>query len=554
MNTALTLQIGGDISKLRTEVNKANGLMGNFNNKMSKVGTMIAGAFSAAAVIGFTKAVYQTTAQFQKFEAVLNTSLGSNSKAQLAMKQIEQFASVTPFSVQELTNSFVKLANQGFAPTTNQLRRLGDLAASTGKSFDQLAEAIIDAQTGEFERLKEFGIRAKKEGENVTFTFKGVETQTKFTADAIREYVLSLGDAVGVSGSMAAISDTLSGRMSNLGDSWDQFLKTLGDQGSGPFKNAINNLNLMLTAFTQAIKTSEQLEKDANLTAASKAVTNLQILAQSYGDLEIARTDYLKLLDGQLAAENKYNRSLSRLEDDNEQKITASYEKIRRIQAEIQAVKEYTEVVKKLVKPAPAPTTPKELVDIGAQRRARGDKPLPVTVTSKGSVMSDFAIDNTVLKMGQLKTASTETTTQIETEWVDLGGAISGALSTVADGLGQAIMGVGNFGETIIKALAGFARQIGEMLIGIGVGMLAAKMAIKNPFTAIAAGVALVALSGIMSAGLSKAQGNFNSSGSGGAPGFRPSEIQQVSVGGRIRGYDLAIVNEKEGYRRSRVG
>ena len=74
------------------------------------------------------------------------------------------------------------------------MRKLGDLASSTGKDFDQLAEAIIDAQTGEFERLKEFGIRASKQGDEVKFTFKEVETQVDFTADSIRDYVLSLGD------------------------------------------------------------------------------------------------------------------------------------------------------------------------------------------------------------------------------------------------------------------------------------------------------------------------------------------------------------------------
>ena len=52
-------------------------------------------------------------------------------------------ASKTPFAVVELTQAFVKLANQGFRPTTDELRKLGDLASSTGKQFDQLAEAII---------------------------------------------------------------------------------------------------------------------------------------------------------------------------------------------------------------------------------------------------------------------------------------------------------------------------------------------------------------------------------------------------------------------------
>jgi hypothetical protein len=213
--------------------------MGSMGQIASKVAPVIAGIFAADKVMGFAKEVIAVTAEFQKLSAVLTNTLGSRSAAAGAMTKIQEFASQTPFSVQELTASFVKLANQGFTPTTAQLRKLGDLASSTGKGFDQLAEAIIDAQTGEFERLKEFGIRASKAGDQVTFTFKGIQTQTKFTNDAIREYLVSLGDLQGVSGSMAAISETLGGQISNLGDSWDTFLNTIGTNLAPVYQKAL---------------------------------------------------------------------------------------------------------------------------------------------------------------------------------------------------------------------------------------------------------------------------------------------------------------------------
>jgi hypothetical protein len=213
--------------------------MGSMGQIASKVGPVIAGIFAADKVMGFAKEVIAVTAEFQKLSAVLTNTLGSRSAAAGAMTKIQEFASQTPFSVQELTASFVKLANQGFTPTTAQLRKLGDLASSTGKGFDQLAEAIIDAQTGEFERLKEFGIRASKAGDQVTFTFKGIQTQTKFTNDAIREYLVSLGDLQGVSGSMAAVSATLGGQISNLGDTWDTFLNTIGTNLAPIYQKAL---------------------------------------------------------------------------------------------------------------------------------------------------------------------------------------------------------------------------------------------------------------------------------------------------------------------------
>jgi hypothetical protein len=238
-------------------LDKTNNKLGVLSKAAANIGPVLAGAFAVSQIVSFGQAVVHTTAQFQKFEAVLTNTLGSRSEAQKALRAIKEFASTTPFSVAELTESFVKLANQGFKPTADEMRKLGDLAASTGKTFDMLTEAIIDAQTGEFERLKEFGIRAVKEGDKVKFSFKGVETQTNFTSEAIRKYILGLGDLQGVSGSMAAISKTLGGQISNLGDAWDGLLVAVGSQGSGIFSTAIDLMGMLLSGVTDLVKAND---------------------------------------------------------------------------------------------------------------------------------------------------------------------------------------------------------------------------------------------------------------------------------------------------------
>jgi hypothetical protein len=252
-------EVGDKAKKAGKDTGDAFGGMGAV---AAKVGPVIAGIFAADKIVGFTKEVIAVTAEFQKLGAILKNTLGSNSAAQGALTRIQEFAAQTPFSVQELTQSFVKLANQGFIPTNAQLRKLGDLASSTGKNFDQLTEAIIDAQTGEFERLKEFGIRASKAGDQVTFTFKGVQTQTKFTNEAIREYLLSLGDLEGVSGSMAAVSGTLGGQISNLGDAWDSLLNTIGTNLAPVFSKALKLTASFLGALTDLFKGDEQKTKE----------------------------------------------------------------------------------------------------------------------------------------------------------------------------------------------------------------------------------------------------------------------------------------------------
>lgn len=247
--------------KQRSEIDQSKNKLGLFEKALNNIGPALAGAFAVAKIVRLGSAIIQTTAKFEKFEAVLTNTLGSKSEAQKALRDIQAFAANTPFGVSELTDSFVKLANQGFKPTQAEMRKLGDLAASTGKSFDQLTEAIIDAQTGEFERLKEFGIRASKEGDKVKFTFKGVETQANFTADAIRSYVLGLGDAVGVSGAMAAISETVGGKISNMGDAFDSLFNSLGSANSGLLKQTVELITSVVQGLEIALLTQEQLDK-----------------------------------------------------------------------------------------------------------------------------------------------------------------------------------------------------------------------------------------------------------------------------------------------------
>jgi tetratricopeptide (TPR) repeat protein len=270
-NEKLIVELTAQIQGLKSGLDSASAQLTKFNDKTtntgknaekdfdaigsaaSKVGGIVAGAFAIGSVVSFGQGIIAATSEFQKFEAVLSNTLGSSSAAQLALSQIQQFAATTPFQINELTGAFVKLANQGFKPNITQMRLLGDLASSTGKSFDQLAEAILDAQTGEFERLKEFGVRAAVAGDQVTFTFKGIKTQVDNTSEAIRGYVLSLGAAEGVSGSMEKISGTLGGRISNVKDSFTQLQTTIGSINSGVLFSFVGYLQQALSYFNEII-------------------------------------------------------------------------------------------------------------------------------------------------------------------------------------------------------------------------------------------------------------------------------------------------------------
>ena len=216
---------------------------------------------AVASIKSLGQKVLETRAEFQKFEAVLTNTLGSKSQAQDALDRIQSFAAKTPFGVKELTEDFVKLANTGFKPTVKEMTKLGDLASSQGKSFDQLTEALIDAQTGEFERLKEFGIRAKKEGDKVTLSFKDQKVQVDNNNESIRNAILGFGELQGVAGGMSAISETLGGKISNLNDNFDALFNNLGENSEGAFGAVIDGLNELLSTSNEAQKAINDVNK-----------------------------------------------------------------------------------------------------------------------------------------------------------------------------------------------------------------------------------------------------------------------------------------------------
>jgi hypothetical protein len=174
----------------------------------------------------------ETAGAFESMSKSLETVTGSAEKATLAMAGIREFAQDTPFQVQEITQAFIKLKALGIQPTEENLRSFGNTSAAMGKSLNQMIEAVADAATGEFERLKEFGIKARSEGDNVSLTFQGVTTTIGKNSEEITGYLESIGQTQ-FAGAMSMQMDTINGKISNLGDSIDNLFVTFAEAGAG---------------------------------------------------------------------------------------------------------------------------------------------------------------------------------------------------------------------------------------------------------------------------------------------------------------------------------
>jgi hypothetical protein len=116
-------------------------------------------------------------------------------------------------------------------------------------------------------------------------------------------------------------------------------------------------------------------------------------------------------------------------------------------------------------------------------------------------------------------------------------GSLTNTFAGIGDAIGSAMINGGNLaqslGSVLLGGIASIATQLGQQAIAIGVGMLAIKASFANPLTAIAAGVALVAIGGAIKATQNTVQGGGSRRG-GGSNGASSSGFSGSSGGGNF--------------------
>lgn len=259
-------------------------------DKTMNMAKMAAKGFIAVQLVRYLKDVgmksYETRKEYARFEATLRNATGSSEEAAKAMKMLQQLAKDTPASVSEWTESYIKLVNRGIKPTTDELTAMGDIAMSQGKDIDQFIEALLDAMTGENERLKEFGITASKNGKTTAYTFRGVTTEVQNTDMAIKNYILSLGKLQGVQGSMATQMNELAGLESNLGDQMESIYNKIGKKLEPVIKSFMGTLGKIMGTISGYLdSTNEKFEDQIGKVISLQ--TKLGPLLSRYDELKI---------------------------------------------------------------------------------------------------------------------------------------------------------------------------------------------------------------------------------------------------------------------------
>lgn len=292
----LIISLRADVGQLRTQLNNVNQQLQQTQNAgdgaARAVKNMAVGLVSMFGAMEGLQKLVEVNRQFGILKAGLETATGSLDGANEAFGVLQQFAQQTPYDLAQAVDGFTKLVNLGLTPSERALKSYGDTSAALGKDLSQMIEAVADAATGEFERLKEFGIKSKNQGDTIAFTFKGTTQVIANNAAAIEEYLIKLGE-VNFDGAMKKRMESLDGAIANFGDAWDNLFFQIGEAGATDVLQdafvgasaALAELNAMLASGElQGYIEAVGIAFDGWTTDVRNAIDEIQLIISEWGN------------------------------------------------------------------------------------------------------------------------------------------------------------------------------------------------------------------------------------------------------------------------------
>lgn len=238
-----------EFDKVDKSINRASGSFGKFKG-------LLAGAITVGGIAAFGKSVVDASSRAEDLKTTLETVTGSAKGADEAFKFINDFATRTPFDIETLTETFIKLKAAGIEPTEDLLTTFGDTASVTTDRIGSLT-AITDLFSRttagglgleELNRLADRGIPVfdiLNDKLGITRLEISEFGKTAEGAAKIKDALLEgLNEDFG--GGMEKASENLSVSLSNLGIAANNALIKVGEGG---LSDAINRAAKLMSDF-----------------------------------------------------------------------------------------------------------------------------------------------------------------------------------------------------------------------------------------------------------------------------------------------------------------
>lgn len=259
-----------DADQLKRELRDVNNRINGFTQQakqqgaemdatFKRIGAAMAGYFSFAAAKGFISQMVQVRGEFQQLEIAMESIIGNKARADQLMSDVIEMAAKTPFSLAEVGQGAKQLlaVQEPVDEVMNSLRQLGDISAGLSVPLSQLIKAYGDVRAKgrmmgqEMLQFMNAGVpivaELAKHMDVAESEVSDLVAKGKVGFNDLKAVISNLSDEGGMFYNlMEKQSASLTGRLSNLGDSWEQMLNKIGESNEGILYAGIEGLNSLV--------------------------------------------------------------------------------------------------------------------------------------------------------------------------------------------------------------------------------------------------------------------------------------------------------------------
>lgn len=246
-------------SRLEGATNRTQASADKMGDSFSKVGKMIGTYFGVQQLAEFGKKVISVRGEMQQLEIAFSTMLGSAEKANALMAQLTETAAKTPFDMNSIANGAKQLLAYGTASedVNDTLVRLGNIASGLSLPLNDLVYLYGTTQTqGRLftQDVRQFMGRgiplvdelSKALGKS-TDEINAMVTSGEIGFEDVRKVIENMTNEGGQFYQlMEKQSASLTGQMSNLGDSIDTMFNEIGKALQEPLSDGISMVNTLV--------------------------------------------------------------------------------------------------------------------------------------------------------------------------------------------------------------------------------------------------------------------------------------------------------------------
>ena len=304
----LVVRIGADTRNLNKSLGRVQRNLRSMTSNIQRMGQDMTRSLSLPlAAVG--AAAVKSAADLETLETSFVSLTGGAEQAAMMMKQLNEFTAQTPFQIEAVANSARQLIASGtdISQVNEQLQFLGDIAATSGKSIDEITAIFAKVQAKgkvELESLNQLAERgipiftALSEATGLPAEKLGAG---RVTVEQFNAVLKSFAEEGGfASGAMERLSQTAAGKFSTALDNAKQALAVVGEKLLPLVSQGLDALTSAFRGFGNLSDTTVKLGLAIGTVVASLGPL-LVLLPQIAAGIKLVNFAFLSTAPGVLA-------------------------------------------------------------------------------------------------------------------------------------------------------------------------------------------------------------------------------------------------------------